>query len=213
MESVTGRGRRQAALVLMAVLALMVLLPASHAAAQYPPPTPTPTSSPGAGGELECTVEVEDNTIVIRCTGSGFLPGAEVLAQVYGVGCTPLNALAPSTIAAAPLAGEELLATETVIADANGDIALEIALECCDLTALRVVATGPDASGTTQSLEDVLENLSLLTCVAGGVSGEDDQLATTGFDWLRWFALGLVLVTTGAWIANVRDERTPSAFA
>jgi hypothetical protein len=190
----------------------MVLLPGAQAAAQYPPPTPTPTSTPTTGATLECTIEARPASLIVTCTGTGFAPGSQVLVQLYAVGLDDGSAMGLAAgILAAPFPGEELVQTLTATADADGDITATIIVPGCDLTALRVVATGVSAGGAALEAEDAIDDPGLLAC-ASGVGGEGD-LATTGFDWLKWFALGLVLVTVGAWIANVRDERTHSLIA
>jgi hypothetical protein len=184
---------RRSAIVSLSVLAMIVLFPAALARAQYPPPTPGPTSSPTAGVEVECTIEAGPDFLVIECSGGGFLPGSEVLAEIFGTGCDSSS-------------GEELLATEVLIADDSGNVNLETTISCCDLTALRVVLTGVNEAGDPVEHEVIIEDASVLGCVGG-------TLSTTGADWLRWLTLGLLLVTAGAWIANVRDEREALATA
>lgn len=197
---------RRSAIVSLAVLAMILLSPAVIARAQYPPPTPDPTTSPTAGGEVECTVEAGPDFLIIECTGAGFLPDSEVLAQVFGTGCnTSSAAIVPGTNAA-PLPGEDLLATEVATADGDGNVEFEMMISCCDLTGLRIVLTGLNPAGNPTEAEEIIDDASLLACASG-------TLSTTGADWLRWLTLGLVLVTAGAWIANVRDEREAIATA
>ena len=192
---------------------LLVLLPSSVARAQYPPPTPTPTSST-ADGQLECEVEAGADFLIIRCTASGFAPGAQVLVQVHATASAGSAAIAPG-VNAAPRAGEEQVDEFTVTADGQGDVIFERTISTCDLTSLRVVGTGESASGDTLEAEDVINDVALLRCAGGVLSsnleagGSGGVLSSTGMDWLRWLAVGLWLLTTGVWIANVRDERSP----
>lgn len=191
---------RRSAIVSLAVLIMILLSPAVVARAQYPPPTPEPTTSPTTGGEIECTIEAGPDFLIIECTGSGFLPGADVLAQVFGTGCNTSSAAMVPGANAAPLPGEELLATQVSTADDDGTASFEMLVSCCDLTGVRVLLTGLNPAGNPIEVEEIIDDASLLACASG-------TLSTTGADWLRWLTLGLVLVTAGAWIANVRDER------
>lgn len=197
-----GRQARRSAILGLLVLAVLLLFPAAMAQAQYPPPTPTPTTSPTSGAFLECTAEAGPDFLIIRCVGAGFAPGSEVLVDIYVViGSSAMSAGAN----AAPLPGEVLFDSSVVTTDDEGSFAVERQIGICDLQGLRVEATGVSENGNTLTGEDSITQ-SLLECDGG-------TLSTTGADWLRWLTLGLVLVTAGAWIANVRDEREAFAHA
>jgi hypothetical protein len=192
---------RRAAILSLSVLAMIVLFPAALARAQYPPPTPGPTSSPTTGAFLECTAEAGPDFLIIECTGDGFAAGSEVVVDIYVV----VGSSAAPGINAAPLAGEERYDSFVVTTDDDGDFDAQRQVGVCDLQGMRVEATGENESGDPVSADDTIER-ALLECAGG-------TLSTTGADWLRWLTLGLVLVTAGAWVANVRDEREAMATA
>lgn len=164
---------------------LLLVLGSGPALAQYPPPVPEPPGQPGEA-TLECEIEAGPDFLIVTCVGSGFAPDTEVLIQLF-IGIT----------------GPADLEVEGLVlnADENGDLLFTVTVPQCDLSALKVVATGLGPGGETLEATDTIDDPASLACVSG-------TLSNTGFDWLRWLALGLVLMTAGAWIANVRDEHS-----